>query len=64
MFDIIRQRASGSFSKDKVKQYAFWTIVIDSPIIYIGAVTLDNAALTLVSLVILGIAGALALWAY
>ena len=64
MFDRIRQYASGALPRDKVKQYAFWAIVIDSPLIYLGAVTLDNPALTLVSLAILGIAAALALWAY
>ncbi len=64
MLDRIREHASGALPKDKVKQYAFWAIVIDSPLIYLGAVTLDNPALTLVSLAILGIAGVLALWAY
>ena len=64
MFDRIRQHASGAFDKDRVKQYAFWAIAIDSPLIYLGAVTLDNAVLTLASLAVLGVAGALALWAY
>ena len=64
MFDRIRQHASGAFAKDRVKQYAFWAIAIDSPLIYLGAVTLDNAVLTLASLAVLGAAGALALWAY
>ena len=52
------------FDKDRVKQYVFWAIAIDSPLIYVGAVTLDNPALTLASLAVLGAAGALALWAY
>ena len=64
MFDMIRQNTSGAFARDRVKQYAFWAIVIDSPLIYVGAVTLDNPALTLASLAVLGVAGALALWAY
>lgn len=64
MFDSIRQRVSGAFAKDRVKQYAFWAIVIDSPLIYAGAVTLDDPVLTLASLAVLAGAGALALWAY
>ncbi len=52
------------FDKDRVKQYVFWVIAADSPLIYVGAVTLDNPALTLASLAVLGVAGALALWAY
>ena len=64
MFDRIRQRASGAFAKDRVKQYAFWAIVIDSPVVYIGAVTLDDPVLTLASLAVLAGAGAMALWAY
>ena len=62
--DRIRQHASVAFARDRVKQYAFWAIVIDSPLIYVGAVTLDNPVLTLASLAVLGAAGALALWAY
>ena len=64
MFDMIRQHASGAFAKDRVKQYVFWAIAIDSPLIYLGAVTLDNPVLTIASLAVLGIAGALAIWAY
>ena len=64
MFDMIRHQASGAFAKDRVKQYVFWAIAIDSPLIYVGAVTLDNAPLTLASLAVLGVAGALAIWAY
>ena len=52
------------FDKDRVKQYVFWAIAIDSPLIYVGAVTLDNPVLTLASLAVLAVAGALALWAY
>ena len=52
------------FDKDRVKQYVFWAIAIDSPLIYVGALTLDNAPLTLASLAVLGVAGALAIWAY
>lgn len=62
--DRIRQHASVALDKDRVKQYAFWAIVIDSPLIYVGAVTLDDPVLTLASLAVLGAAGALALWAY
>jgi len=64
MFDRIRQHASQTMDKDRVKQYAFWAIVIDSPLIYVGAVTLDDPTLTLASLAVLAVAGALALWAY
>ena len=64
MFDSIRQRASGAFTKDRVKQYAFWAIVVDSPLVYAGAVTLDDPVLTLASLAVLAGAGAMALWAY
>ena len=64
MFDRIRQHASGAIAKDRVRQYAFWAIVIDSPLLYAGAVALDDPVVTLASLAILGVAGALALWAY
>ena len=64
MLDRIRQHASGALPKDKVKQYAFWAIVIDSPLVYAGAVTLDDPVLTLASLAVLAGAGAMALWAY
>ena len=64
MFDRIRQRTSGTFDKDRAKQYAFWAIVIDSPLVYIGAVTLVDPALTIASLAVLAGAGAMALWAY
>ncbi len=64
MFDRIKQHASGAIAKDRVKQYAFWAIVIDSPVVYIGAVTLDDPVLTLASLAVLAGAGAMALWTY
>ncbi len=52
------------FSKDRVKQYVFWAMVIDAPFIYISAVTLDNAAATIASLVVMGAASALAIWSH
>ena len=64
MLDRIRQRVSGALDKDRVKQYAFWAIVIDSPLVYSGAVTLDDPVLTLASLAVLAGAGVMALWAY
>ena len=51
-------------SKDRVKQYVLWAIVIDSPLIYIGAVTFDNPALTIASLAVMGVAAVVAAWAY
>ena len=64
MFDRVRQHASAAFAKDRGRQYAFWAIALDSPLIYAGAVTLDDPVLTLTSLAVLAAAGALALWAY
>ena len=36
MLDRIRQHASVALDKDRIKQFAFWAIVIDSPLIYVA----------------------------
>lgn len=51
-------------NKDKLKQVALGVIAADFPLIYVGAVTLENAMITILALVIMGAAAALAAVVY
>ena len=43
-------------NKDKVRQIALWAIIADFPALYVGAVSLEQAALTVGALAILAAA--------
>ena len=43
-------------AKSKVKQIALWVMAADFPLLYLGAVTFEEAALTVVALVIMAAA--------
>ena len=44
------------FAKSKVQQIALWVMAADFPLLYLGAVTFEEAALTVVALVIMAAA--------
>ena len=43
-------------AKSKVQQIALWVMAADFPLLYLGAVTFEEAALTVVALVIMAAA--------
>lgn len=43
-------------TKSKVQQIALWVMAADFPLLFLGAVTFDNAALTIVALVVMAAA--------
>ena len=43
-------------SKSKVQQIALWVMAADFPLLYLGAVTFDNMAVTIIALVIMAAA--------
>ena len=54
----------GSMGRHKVRQYVLWLVAADFPLLYIGAVTIEDATLSVATLVVLAVASALAAWAY
>ncbi len=51
-------------NKDKLKQVVLGVIAIDFPLIYVGAVTLENAVVTTLGLIIMGAAAVVAAVVY
>ncbi|MCY4529803.1 MAG: hypothetical protein OXD46_12320 [Chloroflexi bacterium] len=43
-------------SKSKVQQIALWVMAADFPLLYLGAVTFDNLAVTIIALIIMAAA--------
>ena len=43
-------------SKSKVQQIALWVMAADFPLLYLGAVTFDNMAVTIIALIIMAAA--------
>ena len=43
-------------TKSKVQQIALWVMAVDSPLLYLGAMTFENTALTVFALVIMAAA--------
>ena len=47
-------------SKNKLKEVSLWVMAAGFPLMYVSAVTLESAPLTTISLVIMGVAAAIA----
>ena len=44
------------FAKSKVQQIALWVMAADFPLLYLGAVTFENTAVTTIALVVMAAA--------
>ncbi len=51
-------------SKTKLRQAVLWVMAADFPLLYIGAVSLENAVFTAATLVVMAVAVAVAVYAY
>ena len=54
----------GMPDKAKLKQAVLWVMAADFPLLYIGAVSLENAVFTAATLVVMAVAVAVAVYAY
>ena len=54
----------GMPDKAKLKQVVLWVMAADFPLLYIGAVSLENAVFTVATLVVMAVAVAVAVYAY
>ncbi len=54
----------GMPDKAKLKQVVLWVMAADFPLLYIGAVSLENAVFTTVTLAVMAVAVAVAVYAY
>ena len=54
----------GMPDKAKLKQVVLWVMAADFPLLYIGAVSLENAVFTAAALVVMAVAVAVAVYAY
>lgn len=54
----------GMPDKAKLKQVVLWVMAADFPLLYIGAVSLENAVFTAVTLAVMAVAVAVAVYAY
>ncbi len=54
----------GMPDKAKLKQVVLWAMAADFPLLYIGAVSLENAVFTAVTLAVMAVAVAVAVYAY
>ncbi len=50
--------------KNRVRQVVLGVIAADFPLMYLGAITLENSALTIAALAIMGVTAALAAVVY
>ena len=51
-------------NKAKLKQVVLWVMAADFPLLYIGVVSLENAVFTTVTLAVMVVAVAVAVYAY
>ena len=51
-------------SKDKIRQIVLWVMAADFPLLYMGAVSLENSVMTIITLAVLGLAVAVAAAVY
>ena len=61
--EVLRLRV-GMPDKAKLKQVVLWVMAADFPLMYIGAVSLENAVFTAVTLAVMAVAVAVAVYAY
>ena len=54
----------GMPDKVKLRQAVLWVMAADFPLLYIGAVSLENAVFTAVTLAVMAVAVAVAVYAY
>ena len=54
----------GMPDKAKLKQVVLWVMAADFPLLYLGAVSLENAVFTAVTLAVMAVAVAVAVYAY
>ena len=51
-------------AKEHLRQFTFWAMLADFPILYLGTITFENGLLILISLGIMVLATILALFSY
>ena len=53
-----------NINKHRLRQISWWVIAADFPLLYTGAVTLESTAVAVASLVVMGVAAAVAALVY
>lgn len=53
-----------TINKHRLRQISWWAIAADFPLLYTGAVTLESTAVTVATLVVMGVAAAVATLVY
>ena len=43
-------------NKQKLRQIVLWVVAADFPLLYVGAVSLENAVMTVAALAVMGVA--------
>lgn len=51
-------------TKERLRQITLWVMAVDSPMLYLGAVSLENSAVTLAALGVMGLAAAVTTLVY
>ena len=51
-------------NKQKLRQIVLWSMAADFPVLYIGAVSLENAIVTVAALAVMGVAVTVAAFVY
>ena len=51
-------------SKQKLRQIVLWSMAADFPLLYVGAVSLENAIVTVAALAVMGVAVTVAAFVY
>ena len=51
-------------TKERLRQITLWVMAVDFPMLYLGAVSLENSAVTLAALGMMGFAAAVATLVY
>ena len=50
--------------RQRLRQVVLWVMAADFPLLYLGAVTLESTAMTVGTLAVMGVAGAIAALVY
>ena len=51
-------------NKQKLRQMVLWCMAADFPVLYVGAVSLENAIVTVAALAVMGVAVTVAAFVY
>ena len=51
-------------NKQKLRQIVLWSMAADFPLLYVGAVSLENAIVTVAALAVMGVAVTVAAFVY